>query len=362
MGIRKYRGRIVCDVHWPDGSRTIRVCGNRTQAKQLHDRIKGKIADGTWLGLKEKLRLRDRGAVTLQNFSTTYIHEYAKTRNKKRAWQRKQVSFRALNNFLGKINLESITPALLHRYVHHRKTSGVSNATINRDLTTLKHLLNYATECNVIQSNPVEKFKKLEEEQRERPRFSNEQIQKVMDAVRPDCRPLFIFIRETGCRSEEAFSLQHWQIQEESRLIVFSENTKSKKYRYVPLTEAAIEAVNALPPLKKCPYVFYNLQSKTRWAVCRKPWEEARKQAGVPELQVKDLRRHFAIRLAENSADMHDIQQVLGHSTVAITEKHYAHFSPRHSARKILEVLEGGKTKWKQNGNMAKHQLVTSRG
>ena len=31
-------------------------------------------------------------------------------------------------------------------------------------------------------------------------------------------------------------------------------------------------------------------------------------------MQVKDLRRHYAIHLAENGADMHDIQQVVGHS------------------------------------------------
>lgn len=60
-------------------------------------------------------------------------------------------------------------------------------------------------------------------------------------------------------------------------------------------------------------------------------------------LQVKDLRRHYAIKLAENGAHMHDIQQVLGHASVATTEKHYAQFSPTHSAKKILRVLEGGK-------------------
>lgn len=40
---------------------------------------------------------------------------------------------------------------------------------------------------------------------------------------------------------------------------------------------------------------------------------------------------------------MHDIKQSLGHSNVATTEKHYAHFSPDHSSRRILRVLEGGK-------------------
>ena len=60
-------------------------------------------------------------------------------------------------------------------------------------------------------------------------------------------------------------------------------------------------------------------------------------------LQIKDLRRHYAIKLAENGADMHNIQQVLGHASVSTTEMHYAHFSPQHSAKKILRVLEGGR-------------------
>ena len=40
MGIRKYRGQIVCDKRWPDGSRIIRKCSNRTQAKGLLARMK----------------------------------------------------------------------------------------------------------------------------------------------------------------------------------------------------------------------------------------------------------------------------------------------------------------------------------
>jgi len=103
--------------------------------------------------------------------------------------------------------------------------------------------------------------------------------------------------------------------------------------------------VKTLPKLSDCLYVFYNLKSKGRWHDCRKPWEQAREKVGLPEIQVKDLRRHFAIDLAEDGANMHDIQQVLGHASVATTERHYAQFSPRHSAKRILKLLEGGKHK-----------------
>ena len=349
MGIRKYRGQIVCDKRWPDGSRTTRGCANKTQAKQLLDRINASIADGSWPEFKQKLQLRDRGTFTLQEFSETYMQEYSKSRNKVSSQVRKRVAFKFLNQSLGRMNLEAITPAHLHKYVGNRKSKGLSDATVNREITILKHLLNYAAECGVIESNPVEKFKSLREEQKERPRFTEDQVQTVIDAVRTDCRPLFIFIRETGCRREEALSLQRWQIQEESGMVVFSEDTKSRKYRYAPLTQSAKEAVNTLPPLEGCPYVFYNVKSKDRWSDCRKPWEQAREKVGLPEIQVKDLRRHYAIDLAENGAAMHDIQQVLGHASVATTERHYAQFSPQHSAKKILRLLEGGKRS--QSGN-----------
>ncbi len=345
MGVRKYRGQIVCDKRWPDGTRTTRVCENRTKAKQLLARINASIADGTWPELKEKLILRDRGSLTLTEFSTIYIEDYAKPRNKKKSWKRKVTSLNSIESMLGRLELQAISASRVHKYVHHRKGQGVSDATINRELTTLKHLLTYAAECGVIDFNPIEKFKKMREECSERPRFHDTVIQRVIDAARPDCRPLFIFIWETGCRREEALSLQHWQVQEESRLVVFSEDTKSRKFRYVPLTEAALDAVHALPRLETSPYVFYNPHTGTRWFDCRKPWIEARQEAEVPELQVKDLRRHYAITLAENGAVMHDIQQVLGHASVATTERHYAQFSPEHSAKKILRVLEGGRAR-----------------
>ena len=153
--------------------------------------------------------------------------------------------------------------------------------------------------------------------------------------------------------------MQHWQVQKDSEMVVFSENTKSKKYRYVPLTEAALEAVNALPPFDGCPHVFYNLKSKDRWHDCRKPWEQAREKVGLLEMQVKDLPRHFAIDLAESGADMHDIRQVLGHASVATTEKYYAQFSPEHSAKRILRVLEGGKRS--DSGNQTETSVTMTR-
>ena len=141
MGIRKYRGQIVCDKRWPDGTRTTRVCENRTKAKQLLSRINASIADGTWLQFKNTLQLRERGSLALQSFGEVYIEGYSRTRNKKRTCERKLSSLKSLYRFMGNTKLESITLGHLHNYALWRKSGGVSNATINRDVVTLKHLL-----------------------------------------------------------------------------------------------------------------------------------------------------------------------------------------------------------------------------
>lgn len=67
----------------------------------------------------------------------------------------------ALKEFIGKKELESITPSLAHKYVQKRKQNGLSNATVNRDVTTLKHLLTHAKECGLIKTNPIEDFRML---------------------------------------------------------------------------------------------------------------------------------------------------------------------------------------------------------
>ena len=112
-----------------------------------------------------------------------------------------------------------------------------------------------------------------------------------------------------------------------------------------PLTREALEAIDSVPPLEGCPYVFYNPETGTRWYDARRPWEEARKAAGYPWLRVRDLRPAFAIEASEQGAPMHFIQSGLGHGSVAVTEKYYAKFDPKSAAKQLLRVIEGGRNK-----------------
>jgi hypothetical protein len=136
----------------------------------------------------------------------------------------------------------------------------------------------------------------------------------------------------------------HPSVQPNQRFVVRAHcRTKSRKARNALLTDAAIEAICAMPQLPGCDLVFYHPDSLDRWAEARDPWGRARKAAGHEWLQIKDLRRAYGIRLAEAGCPMSYIKEAMGHASVGTTEKHYAYYSPQSAVEHVLAVLQGGR-------------------
>jgi len=352
---RRGKKKIFCDRRWPNGTRFRRVMPNRTLAKQVDDRIAGAIAEGRWRNLKEELaRGSTLKGVTFSQFTNQYLDDYCKVHN--RSWKRKRTSLDFLKKKLGNLPLEEIRSKHVLVFIRWRKESGISNATINRDLTSLKHLMTYASDPEIaaIDQNRIAKVKKLEEIREERPRPTDEWIDHLLDCMDLRIRPILGFIRDTGCRMEEGLSLKHTQVRKPDRIVVFSGNTKSGKPRFVPLTDEAIQWIEEIPLLPGCPYVFWHPKSRTRWYNIRKVFNKARREAELDWIQIKDLRRHYGIILSENGAEMHVIQAMLGHSSVKITEEHYAHFSPHYAVHRAFQVLQGRKNGRKTGGHKEK--------
>jgi site-specific recombinase XerD len=252
---------------------------------------------------------------------------------------------RALCPIFGETALEDIKPSDMDQYFKLRKKAGISDATMNRDLAHLKHLMNFAIRRGVIKQNPIAMVEKFKEERRMRRRPTEEELDRFLESAEPRVRPLFGFIRETGCRLSESLRVQHEHINRDQRFVVFTDGTKSGRFRVVSLTDEALRWIDEMPRHATCPYVFWNEKTGRRWKNVRKPIDAAIKASGLDWFRIKDLRRHYGIRLAEGGAEMHVIQAMLGHSSVKTTEEYYAHFSPNYAARRALQVLQGGKDK-----------------
>ncbi|MFD1898780.1 tyrosine-type recombinase/integrase [Ottowia pentelensis] len=69
-------------------------------------------------------------------------------------------------------------------------------------------------------------------------------------------------------------------------------------------------------------------------------FRRAREKAGMPEVQFRDLRRSCGTLMRQHGVDLHTISRILGHSSVQVTERVYAHLSTQQM-REGLEVLDG---------------------
>jgi len=287
-----------------------------------------------------------QSASLCSDLAEMYLEQYCKVAN--RHWKTKKYRIELLMKRLGNIPVNQLSPTDLVLYVTWRKThpevkrlSKVSNATINKDIVIIKHMMAWAEENELIAENRIRRFKKLPELTIERQKPTDEIIDAVFAKLDELVRPVFVFIQETGVRRGEALGLTWDRVRIEDRKIVLNK-TKAGNWRFAFLTDKSIEAIRANP--RACEYVFYNPKTLTRWYDCKKYWEEARKDAGYPWLQVKDLRRAYGIKLAESDrVEMHHISKALGHSSVRVTEKYYAQFSEDESIKRVLKVMEGGR-------------------
>ena len=88
------------------------------------------------------------------------LHDYE---DKEQVVERALHADKRLREFFGAFRASRVETATLHSYVKHRRTAGVSNATINRELALLRRAFNLAKKSTPPQVNRVPVFPILKE-------------------------------------------------------------------------------------------------------------------------------------------------------------------------------------------------------
>ena len=120
-----------------DGTTFRRYYSNPTLAEHTLTRIESSIIEGRWIELREELAHGTSSQMAVRDYADHYLEVYCKVHN--RSWKRKESSLKHIKRLLGRNNMRQVHVRDIHRFVAQRLREEVKAATVNRDLTVLKH-------------------------------------------------------------------------------------------------------------------------------------------------------------------------------------------------------------------------------
>ncbi len=254
---------------------------------------------------------------------------------KRKSRLRYVVSITNLEQHLKGLTLDMITTARLSEIEQARLASGVTSATVRRDLACLSSIFTRCEEWGWTTSNPVKPYLRsrksaLREAEPRVSYWTTEEEAKALLHAPPKAREAIAFAIDTGLRKEEQFSLLWTDVDlVAGQLTVRAEVSKTGKARTIPILPRTLEALRA----RAQPFGFvftasdgsrYTPNSPTMWEALGK----ACRRAGLPRIAWHDLRRTCGIRLLrDHKLRMEEVSRWLGHSSVRVTERHYAFLS-----------------------------------
>jgi integrase len=257
---------------------------------------------------------------------------------------------RYLREAFGEKRLKDISYLDLETYRNRRKATPLANgkprinATVNREMAALKHMLNKAVEWGLLEVSPFRKGARLTfRENNQRHRYlTEEEIERLLSACSPHLKPIVELALHTGMRKGELLNLKWDQIRDG---FIYLIETKSGKARQIPLDDRAAQVLKAqqIRNKWKSPYVCIGPDGE-RLKDVKKGFNAACRRAGIEDFHFHDLRHTFASHLVMKGANLKAVQRLLGHSDSKMTDR-YSHLSPDHLKESVslLGSLPTGK-------------------
>jgi len=204
-----------------------------------------------------------------------------------------------------------------------RRLDEVSEATAQRDVATLRAILNKAHREGLLAEVPkFPRFKVLHHRTRW---LKPDEEDRLVKLAAPHLVPLIRFAADTGGRLSELLELDWREVDLDQRRITFL-RTKNGEQRTVSLCNRAV-AVLATLGQKECGPVFtYRGQAIKR---VKTAFNKARASAGLADVRFHDLRHTFASRLVQEGVPLYEVMSIMGHKSLDMVMR-YAHLAPNY--------------------------------
>ncbi len=264
-----------------------------------------------------------------------------------RGAHKKKSLYKTVKKEIGNEPLRSFDFNRIEEWVSQMRGNDLSTATIKSKLSALSVALRYAKQKKWISETP--EFPEMEKTSHRLRYLLDDPDEEAMlikacgCLAYKDCdvmRLLIVVLVDTGCRLSEVMKVRDRHIQH-GRVIL--EKRKADDDHSVKLTSRAEKALIELLRNKRWRTRTRGAgRSAARRRTCQNwlthAFAEVRDDAGLRDVTLHTLRHTCASRLIQGGADIYQVKDILGHSTVTVTER-YAHLAPQQSDR-VIDILE----------------------
>ena len=229
--------------------------------------------------------------------------------------------------------IDTVTEDELSEYIGWLKGNGKSIATVSRAIASIKCLYGVLLNEGYIKENPTGKLVPDKAAQKLPQILTSKEVELLLE--QPSCtdakgyrdRAMLELLYATGIRVSELIDLNITDVNTSAGVI---RCVSKDKERYIPLYVAAVKALTeyiefirpqmiALPTEQA---LFVNVSGERMsrqgfWKIIKSYQQKAHIEKTITP---HTLRHSFAAHLLENGADLHSIQEMLGHADISSTQ------------------------------------------
>ena len=204
-----------------------------------------------------------------------------------------------------------------------RKNSTVSQATINKEISAFKSMLNVAVKYGKIESNPISKATLLRDNNVRERIISQQEFETLLSYAPVHLAPVITMAFYEPMRRDEIIGLTWDEIDLNAGFIrLMAHRTKGKKTgRSIPIHPAVRDMLQDLPRSISTNRVFLYLDKQGRYRPFKefnRSWRRIRKLAGLEDVVFHDFRHSAITNLRKAGNPPSVIMKASGHKTMSM--------------------------------------------
>ena len=288
-------------------------------AKRLLKKREGEISEGKLPGI-----YFDR--VKFDELAEDFLRDYRI--NQKKSLDKAGRSVNHLKKRFEGYPIPQITTPNIQAYIEYRIDEGAANATINRELSALKRMMNLGARQTPPKVDRVPYIPMLKENNVRKGFFEHAEFVALRDALPDYLKGFVTFAYKTGWRMSEITGLTWNQVDLDNGIVrLESGETKNDEGRTVYLDIELQEVFNHQWENRKrnrklTPYVFPNMDGTGHISDFRGSWNKACKDAKIGKRLFHDF-RHTAVRNMIRSGIPERVAMMIsGHKTRSIFDRY----------------------------------------